>query len=106
MIPRRRFTNLVSKRKKGEHRASDDQGSVQMICRQICFERKYYILICTVDMLVEKYLQKSEKKRNGIELRCVTDLDHTGGAPMSPGQNCAAGGSVLRRKETRRIGLG
>jgi hypothetical protein len=39
----------------------------------------------------------------------VTDLDYTGGAPMSPRQNCVAGGGVLRRrerKETRSIGLG
>jgi hypothetical protein len=39
----------------------------------------------------------------------VTDLDYTGGAPMSPGQNCVAGGGVLgkkERKESRSIGLG
>jgi hypothetical protein len=39
----------------------------------------------------------------------VTDLDYTGGAPMSPRQNCVAGGGVLRRrerKETRSIELG
>jgi hypothetical protein len=34
----------------------------------------------------------------------VTDLDYTGGTPMSLGQNCVAGGGVLRRKKKREIG--
>jgi hypothetical protein len=71
MIPRRRFTNFVSKRKKnGEHWASDDQGSVQMMyVGRFVLKEKYYILICTVDMLVEKYWKKrKEEKRNRVTM--------------------------------------
>jgi hypothetical protein len=53
----------LKKEKNGEHWASDDQGSVQMIyVGRFVLKEKYYILICTVDMLVEKYWKKAKRR--------------------------------------------
>jgi hypothetical protein len=45
-----------------------------MYVGRFVLKEKYYILICTVDMLVEN-TEKSEKKRNEIELRCSIWVD-------------------------------